>query len=111
MIAVLIHDDLKSIDFNDLPDLCLNGRFVVRILNDLLDDPAPITMQANEQEFFLGNFVDKVTLGLAANLDVLLHHVIAKLVVDEGVNMLVKILKDLVLDVLVASLEGSLNVS
>jgi hypothetical protein len=104
MVAVLIHDDLKGIDFNDLHYLGLDDGLVVGILYDLLDDPASIAMQTNEQEFLLGNLVNKLALGLAADLNVLLHHIIPEFVIDEDVDMLVKILEDLILEVLVAGL-------
>lgn len=111
MVAVLVHDHLQGIHLNDLHDLRLDARLVVGILHDLLYNPASVAMQADKQKFLLGYLVDKLLLGLAAHFEVLLHHVIAELIVDEDLDLLVEMLEYLVLEVLVAGLEGGLDVA
>jgi hypothetical protein len=110
MVAILVHNHLQGIQLDDLHYLCLNTRLVMSIFHKFLYDSASVTMQANKQKFLLSHLINELSLGLAAHLDVLLHHIIAKFIVDEHMDLLVKILKDLILDVLVACLQGSLDI-
>lgn len=87
MVAILIHDDLEDILIDDLHDLQLNVLPLRCKLHDLLYDPATITMQTYKQKFLLGELIDILLLPVGANLQVLLHHIIPKLIVDELIDM------------------------
>ena len=111
MVAVLIHDDLKNVLINDLHDLQLDVLPFRRKLHNLLYDPAPITMQTDEQKFLLGQLIDILLLPVRAHLQVLLHDIIAKLIVDELIDVQVKILEDLILEEIVGRFESGLDIS
>lgn len=83
MIAILIHDNLKDVLINDLHDLQLNVFLIRSKLHYFLYDPASITMQTYKQKFLLSQLVDILLLPLTSHFQVLLHHIIAKLIIDE----------------------------
>lgn len=97
MIAILIHDDLHGINFYNFDNFCLNFEIRMSIFNYFLNDPASIAMQANKQKLFLGKFINAFFMPLATNFNVLLNNIVAKLIIDEDIDMLIKILKNLIL--------------
>ena len=67
-------------------------------------------MQAYEEELFLGHLVYVIFLEVGAHLYVLLDDVVAELVIDEVVDVGVKILEYLIFEELVGGLESDLYV-
>lgn len=111
MISILIHNDLKYVLIDDLHNLQLNVLLACSILHYFLYDPTSITMQTYKQKFLLSLLVNILLLPVTTHLEVLLHHIIPKLIIDELTDVQVKILKDLILEEIVGCFKCGLNVS
>lgn len=101
MITVLIHYDLKNVWLYYFHYLKLHLFLIGSVLDYLLYDSAPIAMETNKQEFSFGHFINKVFVLFCANLNELLDHIVSKLIVDEVIDLGVKILEYLIFEELV----------
>lgn len=97
MISILVHNDLHCIYLYNLDNLSLNLCLTICIFHNFLDDSTSIAMQTNKQKLLFGDIVNVLLLLFAPYFNVLLDDVIAKLIVYQGIDVLVKILKDLIL--------------
>jgi len=96
VVTVLVHDNLQCIDFYDFGDFILYFMIFICKFKDFLNDPASIAMQTDKKKLFFGYLVNNLFLSLGAHLKVFLDDVITEFIVDEGMEMGIKILKDLV---------------
>ena len=72
-----------------------------RKLNNLLYDPASITMQTYKQEFFLSDLIYDLYLFFTTKIYEFLDDIVAKFIIDELVEMRGDRLKYLILEILV----------
>jgi hypothetical protein len=82
MIAILIHNDLHRIDFDDLHNFPLHFNSVMSIFHDLLYNSAPVAVQTDKQKLLFGELVNKLPLFFISYLNVLLNNIVSKLIVD-----------------------------
>ena len=78
--------------------------------DDLLDYSAAVAMQANKYELFFGSRIDTLLLYFRANLEKLLHDIIAKFIIDQLGNPMHKRLEYFIPDSGIALIQGIMQI-